>query len=132
MATASAHHAPARIRDIYPDLIWLLVRAAPACQAVAARVVLAATLAVAAAGSAHASNIQNQSPDVIFAAACSTCHAADGTGGFSWINNRYAPPIAGLPSTTDAEAKAKVRQGADNRGMPAFGPEDVTGCAGAS
>ncbi len=75
---------------------------------------------------AEATKIQTQPPEKIFAAACSTCHGAGGQGGRSWINQVDAPRIAGLMMITDAAAKFRVRNGSDNRGMPGFGPEEIT------
>ncbi len=77
-------------------------------------------------GFAEASAIQTQTPDKIFAASCSTCHGAQGLGGRSWINNVNAPRIAGLMMITDTQARTMIRNGSDNRGMPGFGPEEIT------
>lgn len=75
---------------------------------------------------AQASAIQVQPPEKIFAAACSTCHGAGGSGGRSWVNNVMAPRIAGLRMVSDTAAKNKIRNGSDNRGMPGFGPAEIT------
>jgi len=75
---------------------------------------------------AAASAIQAQPPEKIFAAACSTCHGAGGQGGRSWVNGVDAPRIAGLMMITDAQARTMVRNGSDNRGMPGFGPSEIT------
>ena len=72
------------------------------------------------------SAIQTQPPEKIFAAACSTCHGAGGGGGRSWVNQVDAPRIAGLMMITDAQARTMVRNGSDNRGMPGFGPSEIT------
>lgn len=75
---------------------------------------------------AFASAIQTQPPEKIFAAACSTCHGAGGTGGRSWVNNVNAPRIAGLRMWSDTTVKNFIRNGSDNRGMPGFGPAEIT------
>ena len=75
---------------------------------------------------AQASAIQSQPPEKIFAAACSTCHGARGRGGDSWVNGVNAPRIAGLRMISDTAAKNMVRNGSDNRGMPGFGPAEIT------
>lgn len=75
---------------------------------------------------AQASAIQSQPPGKIFAAACSTCHGAGGRGGDSWVNGVNAPRIAGLRMISDTAAKNMVRNGSNNRGMPGFGPEEIT------
>src|SRR3990172_793974 len=89
----------------------------------------AALLAVAillAPSMAQASAIQSQSPAKTFAAACSTCHGKGGRGGRSWVNDVSAPRIAGLMMISDTAAKNMVRKGSDNRGMPGFGPAEIT------
>lgn len=75
---------------------------------------------------AQASAIQSQPPEKIFAAACSTCHGAGGRGGDSWVNGVNAPRIAGLRMISDTAAKNMIRNGSNNRGMPGFGPAEIT------
>ncbi len=75
---------------------------------------------------AQASAIQSQPPEKIFAAACSTCHGAGGGGGTSWVNGVTAPRIARLRMISDTTAKNMIRNGSDNRGMPGFGPAEIT------
>ncbi|MCR4346655.1 MAG: c-type cytochrome [Sulfuricaulis sp.] len=75
---------------------------------------------------AQASAIQSQPPEKIFAAACSTCHGSGGRGGDSWVNDVNAPRIAGLRMISDTAAKNMIRNGSDNRGMPGFGPAEIT------
>lgn len=75
---------------------------------------------------AEGSAIQTQPPEKILAASCSTCHGATGLGGQSWVNGVNAPRIAGLMMISDAQARAIIRNGSDNRGMPGFGPEEIT------
>src|SRR3989344_656280 len=75
---------------------------------------------------AQASAIQTQPPEKIFAAACSTCHGARGTGGRSWVNQVMAPRIAGLRMWSDTTVKNFIRNGSNNRGMPGFGPAEIT------
>lgn len=75
---------------------------------------------------AFASAIQTQPPEKIFAAACSTCHSKGGTGGRSWINGMMAPRIAGLGMWSDTTVKNFIRNGSDRRGMPGFGPAEIT------
>ena len=76
----------------------------------------------------YASAIQNHSAAVIFVAKCATCHNISGLGGVTWIKNDpgdkwVAPQIAGLSISM---IKSKVRNGANNGRMPAFGPEEIT------
>lgn len=90
-------------------------------------VVLLSTLAAAQAP---------RPPAKLFAAACATCHGADGHGGPSWTDTgSWAPPIAyGLTSgqpLIEARVRWQVRNGAYLVGgfdfrMPAFGPEVIT------
>lgn len=75
-------------------------------------------------------------PAKLFAAACATCHGANGRGGPSWTDSgAWAPSIAyALPTLqpmVESHTKWQVRNGAylvggfDYR-MPAFGPEVIT------
>lgn len=77
-----------------------------------------------------------RSPAKLFAAACATCHGADGRGGPSWTDTgSWAPPIAyGLTSSQTAveeHVRWQVRNGAYLVGgfdfrMPAFGLEVIS------
>ncbi len=105
-------------------MFTLLLRALALCQGVFLPLVL--LLGSGCFQAAQASAIQNQPPQKIFAAACSTCHGANGWGGKSWVNGVMAPRIAGLALLSDAAAKDFIRKGADSRGMPGFGPAEIT------
>lgn len=88
--------------------------------------VLFGAFVLLAAPLAQASKIQAQPPEKIFAAACSTCHGAGGRGGSSWVTGTMAPRISGLPMVNQAGAKSMIRNGSNNRGMPGFGPAEIT------
>lgn len=75
---------------------------------------------------AEASSIQSHSSEVIFAAACSTCHGADGKGEVSWVTGNTAPNIAGRGASFYQKWIEVIRKGSDDYSMPGFGPEEIT------